>query len=245
MRDLIAGEWLKLRTTRLLHGTVPVAVALSVLAVAGSVLATARTPTPLASPKGLDRVLPITGTGALVVLLVGVLISAGEFRHGTAVDTFLTSPVRQRVVAAKLVVGALVGAAAGVLTVAACLGTATALFAVKDASFPWGEAVVWETVAGTILYTTLFAVLGVALGTLVRNQVLAVAGTLAWIGVVEHILVNLAPTVGRWLPAGAGQAIVRTPLDGLLSPPMGALIVAGYAAIAAVAGVRFAMTRDA
>lgn len=46
MFDLIAGEWLKLRTTRLLYGTVPVAVLLSLAAVAGSVLATARTDIP-------------------------------------------------------------------------------------------------------------------------------------------------------------------------------------------------------
>ena len=40
MTDLVAAEWLKLRTTRLLHGMIPVALAVSVAAVAGSVLAT-------------------------------------------------------------------------------------------------------------------------------------------------------------------------------------------------------------
>jgi ABC-2 type transport system permease protein len=83
----------------------------------------------------------------------------------------------------------------------------------------------------------------VALGTLVRNQVLAVAVALAWIGIVEHILVSLAPSIGRWLPA-AGQAIVRTPLDDLLSPVGGLLLLAAYAVLIATAGVRFTLTRD-
>lgn len=188
--------------------------------------------------------LPITGTGALVVLLVGILMAAGEYRQGTASDTFLTSPTRHRVVTAKLAVGALVGAAVGAVTVVACVGGAALLYRVKHTSFPFDDAVVWETLAGTLAYTTLFAVLGVAIGTMVRNQVLAVAGALAWIGIIEHLLVNLAPSIGRWLPAAAGQAIVRTPLDGLLSPIGGVAVLAVYAAVVAAAGVRFAVTRD-
>jgi ABC-2 type transport system permease protein len=244
MGDLVATEWLKLRTTRLLYGTVAVAVLLSIAAVTGSVLATDRAGIPLASTRGLDRVLPITGTGALGVLVLGVLIAAGEYRHGTASDTFLTAPRRHRVVAAKLAVGAAVGAAAGTITSAVCVGTAAVLFAVNGATFPLGDNDVWLTLAGTITYTTLFAVLGVALGTLVRNQVLAVAGALAWIGVLEHILVSLAPSIGRWLPTAAGQAIVRTPLDGLLSPLGGVVVLTAYAVAIGALGVRFAVARD-
>lgn len=244
MTDLVAAEWLKLRTTRLLHGMIPAAVAISFAAVAGSVLATDRAGIALESTAGIRRVLPITGTGALLVLIAGILISAGEYRHGTAADTFLTTPRRHHVVAAKLVVGAGLGLATGAVTSLACVGVASLLYNVKGATFPFDDAEVWLTLAGTLVYTTLFAVLGVALGTLVRNQVLAVAGALAWIALVEHILVNLAPDIGRWLPAAAGQAIVRTPLDGLLSPLGGVALLVAYAAATALAGIRFAATRD-
>jgi ABC-2 type transport system permease protein len=245
MTDLVAAEWLKLRTTRLLHGMIPAAALISFAAVAGSVLAADRAGIALESTRGIRRVLPITGTGAIVVLIVGILVSAGEYRHGTAPDTFLTTPRRHQVVAAKLVVGAVIGLAVGLITSLACVGIAALLYNVKGAAFPFDHTEVWLTLAGTLVYTTLFAVLGVALGTLVRNQVLAVAGALAWIAIVEHILVNLAPDVGRWLPAAAGQAIIRTPLDGLLSPLGGAALLAAYAAAIAMAGIRFAATRDA
>jgi ABC-2 type transport system permease protein len=245
MNDLVAAEWLKLRTTRLLHGMIPAAVAVSAAAVTGSVLATDRAGIALASARGIRRVLPITGTGALLMLIVGILISAGEYRHGTAADTFLTTPRRHRVVSAKLTVGALVGVSVGVITSIACVAAAALLYNIKGAEFPFDDAEVWLTLAGTLVYTTLFAVLGVALGTLVRNQVLAVAGALAWIGVVEHILVNLAPDIGKWLPTAAGQAIVRTPLDGLLSPLGGGALLVAYALATALAGIRFAATRDA
>jgi ABC-2 type transport system permease protein len=242
--DLVAAEWLKLRTTRLLLGMFPAAVAISLAAVAGSVLAADRSDVTLDSSEGVRRVLPVTGTGALLVLLAGILIAAGEYRHGTAADTFLTTPRRHRVVAAKLIVGAGIGAAAGTLTSIAAVGEAAVLYKVKGATLPLGDAELWLTVAGTVAYTTLFAVLGVALGTLIRNQVLAVAGTLAWIAIVEHILVNLLPDIGRWLPAAAGQAIVRTPLDGLLSPLAGVAVLAVYAGVIAAAGMRVAEVRD-
>ena len=245
MSDLIAGEWLKLRTTRVLLGMVPAAILLSFAAVAGSVFATDRADIPLASAKGLQRVLPVTGAGALVMLLVGILISAGEYRHGTSADTFLTSPRRHRVVIAKLIVGAGVGLAAGVITSTACVGVAALLFNAKGATFPLGDSDVWLTLAGTLVYTMLFAALGVAVGTMVRNQVLAVALALAWLAIAEHILIGFAPRIGRWLPAAAGQAIVRTPLDDLLSPGAGAVVLAAYAVVIGAAGIRFATTRDA
>ncbi|MBA3289038.1 MAG: ABC transporter permease subunit [Acidimicrobiia bacterium] len=244
MIDLIAAEWLKLRTTRLLVGMIPAAVAISVAAVAGTILGHDNGE-PLESSEGVRRALSVTGTGAILVLVLGILISAGEYRHGTAADTFLTTPRRHRVLIAKLAIGAGVGLAAGAVISVACLGIAGVVYDVEGATFPFDDVDVWLTLAGTLTYTTLFGMLGVGFGSLVRNQVLAVAGSLAWFAVVEHTLVNLAPAIGRWLPAAAGQAIVRTPLDGLLSPPAATVLLAGYGAAIALAGIRVAATRDA
>jgi ABC-2 type transport system permease protein len=244
MIDLLAGEWLKLRTTRLLHGTLPTAVALSAAAVAGVVVSSDGGGA-LESTDGIRRTLSVTGSGAIVVLVAGIIVSAGEHRHGTAADTFLTTPNRHRVVAAKLAVGAALGLVVGALTALASVAVASVLYATNDATFPLGDGEVWAALAGTLAYTTLFAVVGVGLGSLVRNQVTAVAGALAWIALVEHILVSLAPDLGRWLPAAAGQAIVGTPLDDLLSPLAGTAVLVLYSAAFALAGVRVAATRDA
>lgn len=244
MTDLLAAEWLKLRTTRLLYGTIPAAIAISLAGVAGTVLS-ANGAAALESTEGIRRVLSVTGTGAILVLVVGILISAGEHRHGTAADTFLTTPRRHHVLAAKLIVGAGVGLAAGAIISLACVGIASFLYDVEGATFPFDDGDVWLTLAGTLAFATLFAVLGVALGSLLRNQVLAVAGALAWLAVIEHTLVNLVPALGRWLPAAAGQAMVRAPLDGLLSPVAGTALLAAYGAAIALAGIRVEATRDA
>lgn len=245
MNDLVAGEWLKLRTTRLLYGMIPATLALSMAAVAGAVLSAEGAGVDLESAAGIRRVFSVTGTGALVILILGILISTGEYRHGTAADTFLTTSRRHRVVVAKLAVGAGLGLAVGVLVGVCALALASGLYSVEGAAVPFTDREVWLTLAGTAAYTTLLAVLGVALGSLVRNQVLAVAGTLGWFAVVEHTLVVLVPDVGRWLPTAAGQALVGTHLPGLLSPSGAVAVLVVYAATAAAAGIRVSATRDA
>jgi ABC-2 type transport system permease protein len=244
MIDLVAAEWLKLRTTRLLYGSIPAAVALSFAAVAGAVLS-ADSAAELESTAGIRDTLSVTGTGAILVLVVGIIISAGEYRHGTAADTFLTTPRRHEVAAAKLSLGAAVGLAAGVISSIACIGIASLLYKLEGAAFPFSDTEVWAILSGTLGYTTLFAIIGVALGVLIRNQVLAISAALAWLAVIEHTLVTLVPGIGRWLPVAAGQAMVRTNLDDLLSPLAGAAVLTGYAAVITAAGIRVAATRDA
>jgi len=242
--DLLAAEWLKLRTTRLLLGMVAAAAALSLAAVAGKVLSQDDIAT-LESSGGVQLTIGVAGAGVLLVLVLGILISAGEYRHGTAADTFLTTPQRHRVLIAKLAVGAGVGLAAGAVISFACVVGASLLYGTQGARFPLDDVQVWLSLAGIITYATLFAVLGVALGSMVRNQVLAVAGALTWFAVVEHTLINLVPDLGRWFPAAAGEAVLRAPIDGLLSPAGGIAVLVAYGVVVAAAGIRVAATRDA
>ena len=54
----------------------------------------------------------------ILVLLLGVTVTAGEYRHGTITATFLVTPVRERVLVAKLIAALLLGfafAVAGVV----------------------------------------------------------------------------------------------------------------------------------
>jgi ABC-2 type transport system permease protein len=241
--DLAAAEWLKLRTTRLLAGTLPVAVALSVAAVAGMVLSAHASP--LRASDEVRRILSAAGAGAIVLLVVGILMAAGEHRHGTVADTYLTTPTRVPVIAAKVLVAGGVGAVVGVLTAGACVITGIALAPTRDITVPLDGSDVWLALPATGLYAGLFAIIGVAVGTLARNQVAAIAVALGWIAIVEHTLVNLVPNAGRWLPVGAGQAILRTPIDGLLDPPVAAVVLVASAALAVAAAMLVEGRRDA
>jgi hypothetical protein len=246
MARLVAAEWLKLRTTRFLWATVPAVVLLSAVAVAGLVLSSEVAGVALLEPtEGVRQAaLHLTSTGAVLVIVIGIAISAGEYRTQTATDTFLTSPRRSRVVAAKLAIGALLGLALGAFGAAFGLPAAYLWFEAEGASFPAGDQEVWLTLGGVVLDASLFAILGVAFGSLVRNQVVAIVSALTFVLLVEQLLTQAGASIAEWLPGNAGAAVVRTPGD-FLDPGAGAALLLAYAVVLALTGTTVVARRDA
>jgi len=236
MSDLVAAELLKLRTTRTTWALLAATVAVSALAVASAVVVGADAATlDLESDRGVRAILNVSASGAIFVLALGIIVSAGEYRQGTATDTFLTTPRRWRVIAAKLGVATAAGVAFGALSAGVSIAVANLTYRLEGYTFPLDSADAWSTLGGAVLYAALFGALGAATGSLVRNQVVAIVGWLAWLFVVEHIAVGFLPALGRWLPAAAGQALVRAPNEGLLAQPTAAAVLAIYGA--AVMGI--------
>ena len=245
MKDLLRAEALKLTTTRLLWVLIPAAVALSTAATFGAVLSADGAGVDLETAHGVNRALHVTGTGATLVLALGVIITAGEFRTQTATDTFLTTPRRDRVLAAKILISGLVGAGIGTFGALTSLAIAHLAYSIEDASFPTTEPEVWATLGGAVVYAALFGVLGATVGYLTRNQIAAIVAALAWVLVVENIVISINDDVARWLPGAAGQAIVRTPGRDLLPIPAAVAVLIGYATVFALGGLLIAARRDA
>jgi ABC-2 type transport system permease protein len=246
MARLVAAEWLKLRTTRILWAAVPAVVLLSAVAVAGLVLSSEVAGVALLEPtEGVrNAALHLTSTGATLVMVLGIIISAGEYRTQTATDTFLTTPRRSHVVAAKLAIGGILGLGLGAISAAAGLPAAYLWFEAESTALPAGDAEVWLTLGGVVLYAVLFAILGVAFGSLVRNQVVAIVAALTFVLLLEQLLTQAGASIAEWLPGNAGAAIVRSPGD-FLDPGAGAALLLAYALAIAVAGMVVVVRRDA
>jgi ABC-2 type transport system permease protein len=246
MARLIAAEWLKLRTTFFLWGTVPAIVLLSGVAVAGLALSPEVGGVALLEPtEGVrNAALHLTSTGAVLVIVLGIIISAGEYRTQTATDTFLTTPRRSRVVTAKLAIGAILGLALGALGTAIGLPAAYLWFEAEGVAFPAGHEEVWLILGGVLLYASLFAVLGVAFGSLVRNQIVAIVSALTFVLLLEQLLTQAGASMAEWFPGNAGAAVVRTPGD-FLDAGAGAALLLAYALLIALAGLVVVARRDA
>jgi len=245
MTDLVAAEVLKLRTTRTPWALLAATVVVSALAVASAVAVAADTDTNLESVRDVRTILNVSASGAIFVLVLGVIISAGEYRQHTAIDTFLTTPRRSRVIAVKIAVAGGAGIIFGALASGISVAVAEVTYRLNDLTFPLGSTDAWATVGGATLYAALFAAIGAATGSLVRNQVAAIVGWLAWIAVVEHIAVGLAPAIGRWLPAAAGRALMRSPGEDILSPLAAGFLLAAYAVTIMSAAIMIEHYRDA
>jgi ABC-2 type transport system permease protein len=201
----------------------------------------------LHDPAVQSRALAHVGLAALFTLVFGLVAVAGEYRHGTITDTYLSFPRRGRVVAAKLAVYSVTGAAAGLVSSLAAVAAATAWWAAKGVTFQLSASGTWSTLAGGVAANAAFAAIGVGLGALVRNLAAAVAGALAWIALVEGIAGQLAGSgLARWLPFNASEALDRASLTSspLLPQWGGALVLLAYAAAFVAAAVLTTLKRD-
>jgi ABC-2 type transport system permease protein len=250
MKNLIHAELLKLRTTRMFYGLALVALAFVPLSVVSAITSAGKSggAPALTTGEGLSNVMSAASSGGIIVLIIGILIMAGEFRHSTVTSTFLISPKRGRVVGAKLVAAALVGFAIAVAAAALTLAIAIPWLSSKHVHVHFFSHNVGLVLLGGIGVTAVYGAIGVGVGSLIRNQTAALAVALAWVLIVESLLVGFAPEIGRWIPGGAAAALSgaanRAASGGLLPMWAGALLFAGYGVAFAVGGSRFTMRRD-
>ena len=247
MSLLLRAELLKVRTTRLVFGLLAATVGLTALGVVGSILTAGDQGTPrLETPEGVRNVVGNAGVPSLLVLVLGILVVTGELRHGTITQTFLVTPRRPRVVAAKLAAMVVVGVAFGVVSSVVTLGIALPWLAAEDVSLGGVAGDVATVLVAALASIALFGLIGVGVGALIRNQVAAVVIALVWQFLLEGLLVALLPAVGKWLPQGAARAMSQETLsDGTLLPPWaGGLVLAAYATVFALVGARLLVRRD-
>jgi ABC-2 type transport system permease protein len=241
---LIRTEVLKLTSVRgpwLLLAVPPVFV---VAGISGLVASGGNLHDPSTQAKALAHV----GLTSIFLLAFGILAVAGEYRHKTITDTYLSAPSRARVVGAKLLVYTVIGALSGVAASIVGIAVTAAWWADKGAHFGWGNTAMWTTIGGGIAWDAAFAAIGVGLGALIRSLVGAIAVALAWIAVVEGVVGELIGNLARWLPFYAGQSLGAggaSMLPQHLLPRWGGgVVLVGYAALFAVAAVTTSVRRD-
>jgi ABC-type transport system involved in multi-copper enzyme maturation permease subunit len=143
--------------------------------------------------------------------VLGVICITSEYRHKTITSTFVLTPRRERVLAAKTLV-----------TAWWCLLTAIlTLIAVAAVGLPWNAALGGVTsqvtaqlgavVPGLVAAAILFGLFGLGFGTLVKNQVTGILLTIGGTFILEPLLVLLARGVFHydlnWLPSEAAASL--------------------------------------
>lgn len=214
MIRLIGAELFKLRTTRMYwvllaaaSGLVIIVTALHFLLAGDAALTIEGAADAITSEADLRSVLDVSSVAVLFTLVLGATAIAGEHRHDTIATTFLLTPARSKVVAAKVVGYAIAGAAFGVVVGAAAVVVAVGWLAATGAPIPFGGSVV-AGLALTPVATGLAAGFGVGIGAAVPNQLGAVLVAFGWVMIFEQLVSGLVPDLAKWLPfTGAGSAI--------------------------------------
>ena len=196
MTELIRIEWLKLRTTRSPWFLLLAGVALVVAGISG----VGRGGTDLALPSTVAKAAAHVGLVSVLSLVLGILMVAGEYRHKTITDAYLSTPRRSSVIEAKLIVASTMGLLYGVVCAAVALLTLTLWWKAKDLPLDPSNGDLWHTLVGGVAWNVGFAAIGVGIGALVRNVTAAIALALAWVAVVEGVVGQLVGDLARWLP---------------------------------------------
>jgi len=186
---LVRAELLKIRTTRGWWAYLIVIVLLTGLAVAGEV----------GSAESFDRgtadfqlgLIETVGVAVLLAIILGITVVTTEFRHGTVTPTFLATPHREHVIAAKAIAGILVAIGFAVLSLLVVFAVALPWFAIVGAEWNLGGGEAVTRVAEQVVVAVLWVLMGVAIGAVVQSQVAALVGTLIWIFVGETLLLGL------------------------------------------------------
>lgn len=248
MTDLLRSELRKVTGTRLAAGLLLGAVAIAVVALGVTLwLPQAQGVTVQGAPSGIattDDVLNLLGVGSIVTifaLILGVTFATTEYRHDTASTSFLSEPVRWRVLVAKAVVMAGVGALYAVAVLGVAMAMVAAAATIDGVGLPLDGAV-WRYIGMTILATACNAVLGLGVGAALRNQVGGIVAVLVWLFVIEGLISGLLPDIAPWTPFAAGGAMTAPTEQ--MGRGVATAVVAGYVALAMLAGAWLTERRD-
>ncbi len=236
------AELLKIRSTRTTIGIVLGMVALILLfSLLSGLLSKAPNLTSTEDQRGLLSVGSLAGVFSA---LAGIMLVTSEYRFGTIRPTFLFTPKRSRVITAKLAAGLLAGIVFGLVGEGLGFAVGYATLAGRGVDYALNVDQTVLLLLGTLAGVALWGALGVGLGAVVRNQVGAIIGLLAWGFVVENLLFAFVPSVGRFGPAHASDALIGLTTNHLLPAAAGGATLIAWATAFALAAFALTARRD-
>ncbi|MFY9304296.1 MAG: hypothetical protein WAO31_02185 [Rhodoluna sp.] len=255
--NLVKAELRKLVYSRSTYGLLLASIFVAVLSVVATPIVIAQDESglfgSLEQQAMVDGVYLNAISSYIFAIILGILIMSGEFRHGTAVATFLASPKRARVLFVKLGVAAFAGTLFQIISVAASVAAGFVTLSFYEDAVEPSDQVFLNLGIAAVLSGAILGLVGVAVGSLIRNQLIAIVSTLVWLFVIEPIILLVIVDAGKWLPTGAigGMLAIEFESEALgvstadyLSPGLSALVLLGYGAIFTVVALVTSMRRD-
>jgi ABC-2 type transport system permease protein len=237
---LVSAELLKLRTTRTALGFLTAIVLLTLL-----VHAVTFATSDFVTQDDVESALSGAGVAAALLLVLGIVGTTGEYRHGTITSSLLGTPERRRLVVAKLLAYLIAGALLGVAAIAVTFAVGIPWLSARDAPVDLlGAGDYLELAARGTALAALSGALGVAIGAIVRNQVAAVVGTLVYLFVLEPVVGVLSSEAAAYTMGGAQTALGAGDLDDALDPLAAGLVLTGWALLLGALGALLEEQRD-
>lgn len=255
MMSMVRSEFRKVTTTKVLLWLTIATIAFSALNVVLLVFLTPRAMdidsdlNLLLDPAYVTNILGAAGSSSIFILILGIIGMTSEYRHMTITSTFLVTPKRPRVLIAKGITYALLGAALGLIAFITSFAVTLIALMTEDHA-PVDAIIALQILGGVVLAFAIYAFVGVSVGALIRNQVAAIVGALVWVLIVEALLTVFVDWIGKWLPGGALDAVLQTTNvtgrggEDILPTATGVVVLLGYAVIFGILASLTTLRRD-
>ena len=238
MNGLFTSEVRKIATTSTVYWLTAGAVAFSLMAVSSL---SGQDESQMAQPIG-EQLFLFLGTFVKIgFLILGIRIITDEFRFGTANPTFLFTPARRKVLLVKVGAALMWGTLMAIVTQVVLFGSAAAFYAIK------GQVLHIESEGmfaffGGVVAGALWTVVGLGLGAVIRNQIIAVVGVVVWFMGLEDVIGSRLGDTERFLPGRAGLNLSLAPDGSTLWSALAVVLI--YAAFTLVLGGIAMQRRD-
>jgi ABC-2 type transport system permease protein len=222
-RDLLAAEWIKLWSLRSTYGVLAVGalicVGITTNSARSNVALISRSTNPLQrlaiDPMGAAFVTEAFQILGIIACSVGAITVFGEYATGLVRTTFTAVPARRQVVAAKVLVVTTVVLVFGALVSAASFGLTQAIYHEHHIGLSISAPGALRAVAASALLAPLCALVGMALGAVIRHA----AGTVvAAIGLLLLLPALFQGETYRWVKE-IGNAMLYTAWQALIENP--------------------------
>ncbi|MDT4936602.1 MAG: type transport system permease protein [Pseudonocardiales bacterium] len=248
MIRLVSAEFLKLRTTQvwfwLLASTVAIASAFMIGGIASN---------SVHNSHDLAEVFTGSQIASIAVFVLGVLGVTTEFRYQTITPTVLGTPSRWAIVSAKMIAYTAVGALYAVISLGIQLAIAVPWLSAKGTDYSLAGGQVPRAMLAVFAVVALHGMIGLGVGALLRNQVVAVVLGIIFLLALQSILLAI-PGVKNgypYLPAGGTSSILHLQGDDktfnhvtILPAWAGVIVLLLWAIVPALIGAGYTMNRD-
>ena len=222
MINQMRAELLKIRSTRTTMGLL---IGLIALALLFTILTGTLSPSSqVLTAHEQISLLSFGSIAGVFAALAGAMLVTSEYRFGTIRPTFLFNPSRGRLFASKVVAGTMAGFVFGVIGEGLVYSIGVIILKARGIPISMNGANITLLIVGAVVGTALWGTIGVGLGAIVPNQVGAVISLLAWGFVAEPLVFGFLPSIGRYLPVHAQNAMMG-PIQQHLLPAGGGVVV--------------------
>jgi ABC-2 type transport system permease protein len=195
-----------------------------------------------------EMIVDKTGYVGIVLAVLAVLMITNEYRSGQISTTLLSVPRRTPVVVAKAVIIAGVSFVIGVVSSAVGFAVAPAILAGGGYGYVLETPELMRLVLGSGLYLAAIGIIGLALGTIIRNVVAAVLATIVFlviVPVIPQMFSEYGTEITRFFPIQAGSLLLAPAGTDPMGPWIGSAVLLAWTLVLFVVAVITVKRRDA